>query len=330
MESLPKDLTRELVAIVEERKETIRADGKSEKEFIFTHYPEAYVDPSTAICGQESCYCCERMLDWEEFPHLIDQYNHENVKRFDRKRWELFWRKVVLERYTDVALAPVKSGMHPPHSEKEMTRVRFQFCRSKIHGMLIDRFFKENKNILNNFWEPKQTDFPIERMMERRRYYELMFWESISFSAYYPKFANLDEDKRKMYNAENFFSERKRLTRSKLPVKTRSFGLFIQRLHTTPYSEEYRIPRRVPHKDFPNGLWTAEPLRNEKGEAKMHPVQGHRQNFMVELSRKVWGRFNEETPIIVCNSIEQGPDLSYPGFWFKTTNPKWVHTTPDF
>lgn len=317
MESLPKDLTRELVAIVEERQETIRADGKSEKEFIKTPYPEAFNLPVEA-----EWY--DPQDDW--FVSCVDNWNEENVKRFDRKRWELFWRKVVLERYTDVALAPIKTG------EGEMTRDRFEITRRFLFMHLTEKLVNlrglgEGPRLY--FWSGLMNELPIERMMERRRYYELMFWESISFSAYYPKFANLDEDKRKMYNAENFFSERKRLTRSKIPLKTRSFGLFIQRLHTTPYSEEYRIPRRVPHKDFPNGLWTAEPLRNEKGEARMHPLQGHRQNFMVELSRKVWGRFNESTPDVVTKSFIFGPSTIEEGFWFKAGT-KWCHTDPNF
>ncbi len=231
--------------------------------------------------------------DW--FLPFVDKWNEENVKRFDRKRWALWWRKVVIERYTDVALAPIKTG------EGEMTRVKFEWLRANLFTHIIEKLVNlrgigEGPKL--HFWSGDINELPLERMMERRRHYELLFWESISFNAFYPKFANLDEDKRKLYNADNFFSERKRMTRSKLPLSLHSFGSFVQRLHTTPYAEEYRIPRR----DY-MGLWTAEPLKNEKGEARMHPNQGHKQNFMVELSKKIWGRFNEETPKIVKASL---------------------------
>jgi len=291
MESLA-ELGSELTAIMEERKETLRADGKSERAFTFTDYPEAKEEESSK-CNLETCFVCAN-LDTESW--MYDKYNEDNVKRFDRKRWALWWRKVVLERYTDVALAPVKTG------KGETTRKKFHHRRMMLHvhtiDLLIDIRKRQNSDTMLPFWSMEAAKQSIDRMMERRRQYELLFWESISFSAYFPKFANLDEDKRKLYNAENFFSERKRLTRSKLPLSLHSFGSFVQRLHTTPYAEEYRIPRR----DF-NGKWTAEPLKNEKGEARMHPNQGHRQNFMVELSKRIWTRFNEETPKLVMRSI---------------------------
>ena len=290
MESLA-ELGDELTSVLEERKETLRADGKSEKEFSKTPYPEAieYYDGM-----YQAGFWHYQNLEYAE-EELLEDVNHF-VKRFDRKRWELFWRKVVLERYTDVSLAPVKEG------EAEMTRDKFNEYRRRLFIWTCDEFPRgagiREPSYRLRFFNDEPEDFPIERMMERRRNYELMFWESISFSAYFPKFANLDEDKRKLYNADNFFSERKRLTRSKLPLSLRSFGLFIQRLHTTPYAEEYRIPRR----DF-EGKWTAEPLKNEKGEARMHPIQGHRQNFMVDLSKKIWERFNGETPQVVQRSM---------------------------
>lgn len=316
MESLSK-LGEELTSVLEERKETLRADGKSERPFVKTVYPEAYIEHNDGII---TCFTAV-----DEETRRVVRIN-DLVKRFDRKRWELFWRKVVLERYTDTALAPVKDV-----DIRELTRYDFVNRQRIIHDHLIDRLFRDNKNILNNFWDPKPSDFPIERMMERRRFYELMFWESISFSAYYPKFANLDQDKRNLYNAENFFSERKRLTRSKLPLSLRSFGLFIQRLHTTPYAEEYRLPRRIREVTYcgvERYIWTAEPLRNEKGEARMHPLQGHKQNFMVDLSKKIWTRFNEETPEVVKKSTIDEP-IRF-GCWGKFIDGKWRHSNPRF
>jgi hypothetical protein len=309
---LPKDIRSELTAIMEEREETLRADGKSEKKFVKTPYPETFNLPSDA-----EWY--DPQDDWF-LPH-VDKWNEENVKRFDRKRWSLWWRKIVLERYTDVSLAPVKT------EKGEFTRDKFVELQWILHEHLRDKMFQKGESIHMCFWEPRLAKFPIERMMERRRNYELLFWESISFNAYYPKFANLDEDKKAIYNRDDYFAYRKKLTRSKLPLNLRSFGLFIQRLHTTPYAEEYRLVRRIAHPDFPNGKWTAEPLKNEIGEARMHPIQGHRQNFMVELSKKIWERFNEETPARVVLSNKSGP-LFYVRKWFKTekkgASTKWI------
>lgn len=269
-----------------EKRESVRADGKSDKPWTKT--------------------------EWPNDSHELTR-NEKYVTRHTRKLWQLWWRSRVLERYCDPQLAPYRPDMG---DGSWLSRGEFLRRRVQLEFGLAKNFIDPKRGffILHKFKPSQRLQYEA---MKKRRDYDLLYFSSIALESFRGKYANIETAQKDYINSENYFRNRKYVTKSKIPLKFRSYGSFINKLHTVPYTENLR---RVYQDE--TGKWVAEDVTFESTDAlgktsvqtKMDPRQGFVQNSIPEISMKLHAKAKNPIPDIVKASyLEYNDDeLSIP------------------